>query len=443
MVGFSDGIQGTGRGAGTLAAPALPALPGADIFRVRPGWAGGRAPAPQGHCLSIVHKPSPLPLSPASIWFGASLATFPGVQSRKSEPESEQSEDDGGGLGTGRGRNGGKRGLITRFSPQSRRNCLRSLSKIDQTAEWDTMALTLPGDDVAWQALTPEQVHRAFLDLCKRFTSSSHSSKVGFMWKRELQDRGAIHYHLLIHGAGHKARNPVHRWLADQWCKLLGVHFGRVSDKHLRWHHHRKNWGKVRSKAYFAKYLGKEETEQVLEKGIGGRWWGFVNRRKIPFVLETPVELPDIVNKRVRRVAATIRRKRADGGKHAAVLRAIFGKVPAGLDAWGIQKLRQGYVSTGRDPDRAALVLGALNALAAEHDTRFGRSNLRGPGTAHGAVSLTGDHVPELARRLILWSVDQAEAELDSLQAARRASRPLRTCAPSPPSVESCHECKA
>lgn len=222
----------------------------------------------------------------------------------------------------GPGNPGGKRGKVITLSDASRRNLMLCLAKLKRDAQAFTMALTLPGDV---QFLTSAKVHQAFKTLCNRLTASRLFPSVGFVWKRELQRRGALHYHLLIYGLVHEeTRTAFQRWIARSWNDLVCDGLSEQEKrKHLRWHLHAKNMEAVHHNiaSYFAKYLGKP-LETVIEE-IPGRWWGKVNGKRLPVseVAEKHLSAREAVH--AHRLARKLLRKRADEARHRAIARAV------------------------------------------------------------------------------------------------------------------------
>lgn len=243
------------------------------------------------HLLSMVHKTrSPIstdrpqtsspPAKMFKVWKDGSLAIFPGIPNRGPQAVT---------LSTS---NGGKRGKVSWFSDASRRNLMRFLAKIRRDAEAWTMALTLPGD---FKVISSERVHLAFKKLCDRCTASHRFPGVSFVWKRELQRRGALHYHLCIFGvASEETRKAFQEWMALQWNDLICEGMPKVErEHHLWWHRRSKNMEKVRGNfaGYFAKYLGKPLDQEHEE--IPGRWWGKVNLKALPLSECSKMPLPE------------------------------------------------------------------------------------------------------------------------------------------------------
>lgn len=334
--------------------------------------------------LSIVHKTSnpnatqcaDSPKSPArlfQVWKDASLAIFPGIPNLNPHAEFES------------GNRGGKRGKVLTLSDASRRNLMLYLAKINRDTEAYTLALTLPGDV---QHLTSAKVHLAFKKLCNRLTAARLFPGVGFVWKRELQRRGALHYHLVLYGLEpEETRAAFHLWIATQWNSLVCVGLSdEETGKHLRWHLHPKNMEKVRGNIarYFAKYLGKP-LETVCEE-IPGRWWGKVNANALPLSACSEMPLPERAAIFAHRIARKLRQKRADEARHRSIARNS-GLVDSngqplvsqfGLLAMRtrIRNLNHQHVSWDSFPVGTQRALDWLVAVPAQHGLRWGKAKL-------------------------------------------------------------------
>lgn len=285
---------------------------------LRDGRDSGRTLPPSGeHLLSMVHKtrnPIPSDHPPAAIslakmfkvWKDGSLAIFPGIPNRNPYAQNPSTS------------NGGKRGKVLWFSSASRRNLMQFLATLHRGAESWTLALTLPGN---FRVISSVKVHLAFKKLCDRFTASGRFPGVAFVWKRELQRRGALHYHLQIFGlASEQQRKDFQEWIALQWNQLI---CDGIPDEerrhHLWWHRRPVNMEKVRGNfsGYFAKYLGKP-VESVFEE-IPGRWWGKVNVKALPISACSSMPLPEPAAIFAHRICRKLLRKRANAAKHYAI----------------------------------------------------------------------------------------------------------------------------
>jgi hypothetical protein len=157
------------------------------------------------------------------------------------------------------------------------------------------------------------------------------------MWKQELQERGAVHFHLVLYGVTEETRRSAQRWIAQQWNELICVRSSAEDRaKHLWWHlrdgsarsgrYNPKddNMQEVRDFAgYFAKYLGKDEKAQAARDPIPGRWWGKVNKQNIPWAEMKELELPLRMRIHCQRIARKIRQKKANDAKFLCIMREL------------------------------------------------------------------------------------------------------------------------
>lgn len=274
---------------------------------LRDARASGRTqPHEAMHRLSMVHKTrNPKPQKVFQVWKSGSLAILPGIPNL--DPRNLKSDQSRGGI----------RGIVTSLSDASRRNLMTYLATLNRDAQLYTMALTLPGDV---SQLTSAKVHQAFKVLCNRFTASDRFQSVGFVWKRELQRRGVLHYHLIVSGLDElEGPHPIsfQLWFAKKWNELVCEGLSREEIcKHWLWHCHEKNMQRVHGniQSYFAKYVGKP-LETVHEE-IPGRWWGKVNQKVIPVSEKSELTMPVRAAIIAHRVARKLQRKRADAAKH-------------------------------------------------------------------------------------------------------------------------------
>lgn len=357
---------------------------------------GRPLPPERGHRLSMVHKTSSeqtadpadsikSPVGLFQVWKDASLAIFPGIPNL--DPTAE--------LHTGN--RGGIRGKIAGLSDASRRNLMRYLAKLCRESEAYTLALTLPGD---FKSLSSAQIHEAFKKLCNQFTGSRLFQTVGFVWKRELQQRGALHYHLLLYGLENdETRRSFHRWIANHWNALVCVGLSEEErGKHHRWHLHAKNMEKVRGNiaGYFAKYLGKA-LESVCEE-IPGHWWGKVNCKALPVAkcFEMPLPTPAAVF--AHRLARKLLKKRADAAKHYILAREtgmldLNGKPY--LTPFELIAAKGGHLSR-----EDTLLAHIMQYVAKRKGKRWGKSRQRGFGK-YSKKSLISNNSPATALQIM------------------------------------------
>lgn len=92
----------------------------------------------------------------------------------------------------------------------------------------------------------------------------------GYIWKMEVQQRGSIHYHLLIFGV----RFIHHDWIAETWARIV-AHGGPIDEDQRKAGTNIQMAEKGAARAYLEKYVAK-----VLTLGDGpvienpGRYWG-------------------------------------------------------------------------------------------------------------------------------------------------------------------------
>jgi hypothetical protein len=282
----------------------------------------GHAPSAAGtHRLSMVHKTrtstkeghkAKKALHTFEVWERGSLAIFPGIPNH--DPKANKSDQSPGGL----------RGKVTSLSDASRRNLMKYLATLDRDASLYTMALTLPGDV---SQITSPIVHEAFKKLCNRFTASEKFPDVGFVWKRELQKRGVLHYHLIVAGLNEEegpTPKSLQAWIAYEWNQLVCEGIDPEGKcQHWLWHCHSKNMERVFGNihGYFAKYVGKP-LENVHEE-IPGRWWGKVNTKALPVAEKKEIAMPERAAILAHRVARKIAKKRANAAKHYRICKDL------------------------------------------------------------------------------------------------------------------------
>jgi hypothetical protein len=317
--------------------------------------------------------------------------------------------------------NDSKRGAITEFSAKSRRNLVRKLATLKSSVKCFTMALTLPGN---FEHLTREGILEAFSKLERRYSARARFSSVPIVWKREIQKRGAVHWHLLIYCPlegyeGAALIEEVRVWFVRQWNALLCAGATEEAREHHRWFHDRPdNFQPVRDMAgYFAKYMGKDED---ASGALPGRWWGSWNKRALP---EAPCEatfvpLPVAID--VHRAFRKIREKRANEGKQRAIAARLWNKgmgkswfdPSRTLSLWDLERLRMGYTPEGRNPRWARFLLYCSVSSAASSGLRWGKFRFKGDGANTGSIVLVGKDAPAIGHRLLDWSAERHGVEL-------------------------------
>ena len=350
---------------------------------------GSERPHPADERLFIVHNASQENHSnddqPACshsrresrVWPGASRAEFAGITNK--DPKR---------AGTGGRKERAKRGKVAGFSDASRRYLQRTIATVRQDMPCLTTCLSLPA------RFDNDQAHEAFRVFCRRFEDRWGSEGIGGLWKREIQQRGAVHYHFVIWGAEGTPSEDLHQWMAGQWFRLVGD--GDL--KHLSVHSHHTNWTALTGNfsGYFSRYLGKEQS--TVAAALKGRWWGAICRKNVPFVAPVSRTFPERINVRAHRIARKVRQKNADRGKHAAASRCAFGREapPIYATPWRLQMLRQGFVDGWHNPSLAKPLLAILRIIEREREFDSVNTASEATGRASEAVTLIGSRTPAL-----------------------------------------------
>lgn len=113
------------------------------------------------------------------------------------------------------GGKGGERGQVTGFSRRSRSRMQKTLASCDQAALInDSLFITLTYPD-EWSP-DPAAFKGHLTTFCKRLLRKW--PRLGVIWKIELQERGAPHYHLLVLGQ----RFIPWQWVSYNWFDVVG-----------------------------------------------------------------------------------------------------------------------------------------------------------------------------------------------------------------------------
>ena len=128
--------------------------------------------------------------------------------------------------------------------------------------------------------------------------------------------------------------------------------------------------------------------------------------------------LPEPIAKDLNRFCRRIHHKRVNSKKQALLAGRIslggslFARNPgeSHTTLWDLQRLKSGYTATGRDPQKAALLLDVIKHLQKLAKVRFGKHRRKRhrkgdpPLSNSGTVRLTGGHVPRMILDIIEWS---------------------------------------
>ena len=244
---------------------------------------------------------------PLKVWPEGARADFPGIPDLNPNRIDKQFCPSGADQA--------KRGLFTEFSHKSRRRLQRTLATMKLSEVAYTMALTFPGCDVA--LFEHAEVMDAFATVCRRLSASKQFPGVSGFWKRELQGRGALHYHLILYGLGNDGlRAEFQSWMVKQWISFFASRLSAEQHEHHRWWHSKpENMQLVRDfSGYFSKYLGKDGDAGTLP----GRWWGSFNKSRLPKAACAQVTLKGKATVMIHRLARKYRSEKINAGKHRA-----------------------------------------------------------------------------------------------------------------------------
>jgi len=178
-----------------------------------------------------------------------------------------------------------KRGTVRFFSNASRRRLIEAMARLDVT-HTRTVFLTLTFSAVP----SPSEAKRAFKAFTMRLRRKFPEASA--FWRMEFQERGAIHFHLLVFGMPYWSQKQIqYAWECCTREERSIVHV-----KLLR-------GGKKQAMAYVSKYIAKNSpvptsldnaayphgelvvnTIQEAETDEDpGRFWGYINKKCLPF----------------------------------------------------------------------------------------------------------------------------------------------------------------
>lgn len=217
-----------------------------------------------------------------------------------------------------------KRGEISEFSAKSAIRLGRQLAMVQKCYDADFVTITYPGEwfpdaedkDIYWAHF------KAFR---MRFLRAFPNAAA--FWKMEFQQRGAVHFHLIVLGDTGLHYDERRRWLRENWCGIVEKAHVLSDDARDDFRHvtgHQKSWEPLRcahaKRLYMRKYGCKRD--QTLHGKKVGRYWGHINRKLLfeKFIL-TPESVPLEPEhaKRIRRTA----RKLIESKRRAARWRRV------------------------------------------------------------------------------------------------------------------------
>lgn len=147
-----------------------------------------------------------------------------------------------------------KRGKIKKFSKTSKRRLQGLLSKLKRQ---HLLFVTL----TYAENMTDNERAKSDLDNFSREVNR-RNKKIWFVWKMEYQERGAIHYHLLVGGSNYKYMKKI---LNKYWRKgYTNIKIAKKIDLY-----------------YFAKYVSKDIKNVPGQHS--GRFWGIYNKVAVAY----------------------------------------------------------------------------------------------------------------------------------------------------------------
>ncbi len=183
-----------------------------------------------------------------------------------------------------------KRGPCEYMSSRSRRRIMNFIATLVRTIIPFFVTLTYPENFP-----TPRESKKHLDNFIKRL--KRRYPELGYIWKIELQKRGAPHYHIFIWGV---PREGVYLFMLEAWYEIVG--------SRDPWH--AINGVKVETirsykgvKSYVSKYIAKKD-ETIVPEGLG-RTWGYGG--KIPIsekdeYIITPLQAAKVLRFLLRRI---------------------------------------------------------------------------------------------------------------------------------------------
>lgn len=177
-------------------------------------------------------------------------------------------------------RSHGRRGVVGGWSEASARRLAFITANADSTFSC-LLTLTYRARTEAWESDAERNrrvIRRTQADR-HRFLRCVHGELGHYLWVREFQARGVVHYHVLSERTLPQERATV------AWCRATG----QLEDEAVL--RHGVLVDEVRSQggalSYVARYLGKERQKRLPEGVEGaGRWWGRSRSLKLATLAE-------------------------------------------------------------------------------------------------------------------------------------------------------------
>ena len=162
----------------------------------------------------------------------------------------------------------GFRGKIGAWSEASARRLAFIALNVDATFK-SLLTLTYRAREATWESEAERNrrvIRRSQADR-HRFLRCLGQELGAYLWVREFQARGVVHYHVICE------RDVPQERVTEVWCRATG----QLEDEAVLRHGVRVD--SIRSQggalSYVARYLGKE-CQKALPAGVegAGRWWG-------------------------------------------------------------------------------------------------------------------------------------------------------------------------
>jgi len=182
-----------------------------------------------------------------------------------------------------------KRNVITDFSAQSRGRLFELFNSLKLNRRATFVTLTYPTSAV--NQIDAKRHLRAFF---KRINRMFNNRKISGIWRMEFQERGAIHFHVILFGLPFIHKTTV----SALWAQVTQTYHPFTRIEGVSGHKKLTN--------YIAKYVGKVNGDtddgfnsltylsayQFQQGEKIGRVWGYLNKKELPFDDKEVLELP-------------------------------------------------------------------------------------------------------------------------------------------------------
>lgn len=190
----------------------------------------------------------------------------------------------------------GKRGIISNMSSKSRSRLMARFAMLDKSKQPLFVGLTYPEK---YPSMKESKRHfKVFFQRMKR-----EYPEIGYIWRIELQKRGAPHYHIFLWGCGDMKRDfvKIYKFILTNWADVVD------SDdiQHLI---HGAEVETIRTPngamAYASKYMAKKDNTEINETG---RCWGYGGKvpwaegQDIPLTFKQAHHIERLLRRRIKR----------------------------------------------------------------------------------------------------------------------------------------------